>query len=688
MNLTVTCNSERQWENQGVLVEVFECEQMRCPQPPNIANAVLNSGNVDIFIVNSTATYKCLEGYKRIGSQPLLVCTHDAEWSLSLFECLKIDCGKPPPVANARVTTENGTGEGAVAVYTCESGFTMTSNSNSRSCGVDNLWIKEFIECLDSNLKHCGEPPGVEFASVSVHSVQTGQVAVYDCQDGYSHAWSSTMECSHIFMSWVASPVVKCVPVDCGKPPELENAQAIYTNTTFGSIVFYRCENRLESGVQNATCSSKGTWILEAPVECLPYETQTCGSPPQVSNSVRAYLSTTVGSVANYNCDYGFYGPLFEAQCEDNGVWNLQEPYECLPLECGPELLVNHVESIHTSGRAYGDVAVYSCMAGFTHTGPSLKTCQANQKWSSDIVECAPENFNFCADPPRLDRATVVFTSRAVGAVAEYTCLAGYTGRAAASSCGHDGEWTEPDLVCEVTYCETPAPIGNAVIVPGGEKVPYGGSVIYVCVEGSTSSTQTPLMSTCLENSSWSPINGSCEPVVLDLSGHCNNEPHQVPNARMVFLSGTHVGAIVHFLCDIGYYPVPPDEVFFQVCFSDRMWSTKPLVCMSSLCLTETPPQIANADFIGLEYEQGVADTVAGMYKCSLGYSREGNVSPTNVTSNPVKSARCHYSLGWSIAEAIDCSPVDCGPLVPSEGIQVVRWKDQTVYTSLKIIAF
>ncbi|RUS78166.1 hypothetical protein EGW08_014075, partial [Elysia chlorotica] len=381
-DLTVTCNAERRWESHGTFVDEFECEQIRCPPPPDIAKAVLNSSNVDVFTINSTAYYTCVDGSKLVGLQPLLSCTEDATWSVAFFECRKIDCGKPPPIPNAQVSFDGGTGEGAVALYTCESDYTLVSKRNNRTCGPDGLWTSEFIECLSSGVEHCGDPPPVEFATVSLQSAVRGSLAIYDCQEGYRHTWSNIMECSNISESWTAIPIVNCAPMDCGWPPEIVNTDSmLHAGTTFGSTVSYHCSNRPNSDATNAICSSEGSWVLDAPVECHFQETVTCGPPPYVLNSVMTYDSTTVASVASYSCDPGYKGAPFEAHCDPSGVWNLQEPNGCLPVECGPIPIVESIESVQTSSNTYGGVAAYQCPPGYIHTGPSLKTCQVDQEW-------------------------------------------------------------------------------------------------------------------------------------------------------------------------------------------------------------------------------------------------------------------------------------------------------------------
>ena len=676
VTFTATCNEERQWESYGESIYAFKCEPLRCHQPPGIPNAAFDNASVEIYPVNVTIRYRCLSGYRRLGLDPVLTCNEDAEWSFPFFECVRVDCGRPPHVANARFTTDNGTREGSVAVYTCEDGYTLTSRKNSRSCGGDSLWTGEFIECLLNGIKHCGEPPEVEFATVSVESTREGETAIYSCQDGYTHSWANSVECSATFGAWRASPVVKCVPMNCGEPPAVENARAVYTNTTLGDTVYYICRDGMNSSGDNATCLSTGTWTAEVPLECLSRDTITCGPAPKASNSYVQYVSTVVGSVANYSCDHGFHGEPFKAQCESNGIWSLIEPYGCSPVECGSPPVLPNAESVLTSGTTYGQVAVYQCETGYTHTGPSLKTCQADQTWSSNLVECVRESTAFCADPPSEDRLNVHFVSRVQGALAEYTCGSGYIDAIFESLCSRALEWMEPDLFCEPMFCSRPTPIEGAIVVPDNDKTRYGGSVVHVCGPSMSPSTDSPLISTCLENGVWSPVGGVCLQVVEILLDSCDSDPPEVSNGQISLQSGTYIGAVATYSCAPGYYPVPPADVFFQTCLPGRVWSSIPLTCMPSLCWTVSPPSVSNAELVSLELVQGIADTVMGVFNCSRGYRPQGS-------SGHLDGARCHYFQGWDSTTTVSCAPVDCGQLVLPGELEAVR-----LYHRIRLISF
>ena len=44
-----------------------------------------------------------------------------------------------------------------------------------------------------------------------------------------------------------------------------------------------------------------------------------------------------------------------------------------------------------SDGTSFGDVAKYSCGAGYTENGPAERRCQADGKWSGSVPTCESE---------------------------------------------------------------------------------------------------------------------------------------------------------------------------------------------------------------------------------------------------------------------------------------------------------
>ncbi|GFR73476.1 sushi, von Willebrand factor type A, EGF and pentraxin domain-containing protein 1-like [Elysia marginata] len=668
--VVAVCNDERIWVAGSTLrAELLFCEEIRCPKPPEIQNAYLIGSVTDSYRWNETVGYKCLSGYKHQGLSAELSCTEDGTWSFPFFECLIIDCGRPQPVKGANFDTDNGTNVGAVVMYSCHPGLYHASLNRSTECSSDGLWTRDFIECLPYNQEHCGDPPPIAHSNVEITSLQWTGVALYSCTEGYEHSWTNSFECSENFKAWVGNGDIQCLPVDCGQPPHIAHADAVYENTTLGSQVIYQCQHGRQSPNGNTKiCTSEGSWSTELEVECLLPQTSTCGSPPEVPNSFRRYSTTTEGSLAYYTCNFGFTGKSFEASCDVNGLWEFRGSYSCLPVSCEAVPTVANSESVHVSGTAYGDVAMYFCIEGYTHSGSSMKKCEANGLWSSNVVECVTESSVICGEPPRIEYTVLMYESRVEGAYATYSCIPGYFGFATSSSCANDGQWSDPEISCSPIICDPPTALNYSIVQPDPKYIRYGRSIVHICISGYVSSSNSPLISYCLEDGSWSEPVGYCQPAVIDHGLECSNGPPVVDHVIVSQMTGTHVGSMVQYTCEVGYVPTLSPELFFITCLPDRRWSFKPLRCAASLCIVDPPSYVENAELKEVRAVSTFENEMEAVYICYDGYSTDG------LARKLINSQILLYckESGWPILQEV-CFPVDCGPFQDDTDFQAVR---------------
>ncbi|GFR98083.1 sushi, von Willebrand factor type A, EGF and pentraxin domain-containing protein 1-like [Elysia marginata] len=690
-SIDVVCNDQRVWMSISTqeLIGSLECVEIQCSSALTIPNARPVNVSSGSILVNTTVQYECLGGFKHRGLDPEIMCKDDGTWSFPFFECLRTNCGPPPPIRYAAVSVDRDAIVGSKALYTCDNGYELVGNQTTRTCESDGLWSREFIECVPAGQKNCGDPPTLHaMATVDVHSLENTWTAVYTCAEGYQHAWSNTFDCSSPLFYWIAAPVIKCGLADCGDPPPVEHADAFHTHTTVGSLVIYRCHvDYVHVGDATKKCTSQGSWPTEPVVECVVPGTVSCGSPPDIMNSKRVYASTSVGSVATYTCDEGFTGSQFNAVCGADGEWTLRDPSSCSSVACGTVPSVQNSATSHPSGTTYGDVVVYKCAEGYKHTGTSLKTCEANGLWSPDIVECVPESSTVCGDPPRKDGAIVSYTSRVEGARATYSC----DGNDFHSLCSQDGQWSNPSVTCERINCDLPTAIPNSEIVLTPKNMPSGRSVVHSCNPGFTSSTKAPLVSTCMKDGTWSPPEGTCEAVSIVVNEICERRLPHVPNGNPVSQNPVgHVGSILKYVCDAGYFPLPSSANFAHTCLSGPRWSSRPLMCYPGLCITTSAPVIANAEYVGLISQEsitgGSTSVLLGSYNCSAGYTTDP-AQPATVASStsPAITVACDSSSGWAdVTEAWTqrCQPVDCGNLELTEKYKATSANYNSTYTS------
>ena len=159
-----------------------------------------------------------------------------------------------------------------------------------------------------------------------------------------------------------------------------------------------------------------------------------CGQLDAPSNGgVNTSDGTSFGDVASYSCVVGYTlnGPA-ERACQADRLWNGTEPtceseilefsvqlcscgWDCLLVQFMPVYILRYVVipllcmsfsigvscgqpdapsngAVNTSdGTSFGDVARYSCGAGYTVNGPTERTCQADRQWSGSVPTCESE---------------------------------------------------------------------------------------------------------------------------------------------------------------------------------------------------------------------------------------------------------------------------------------------------------
>ena len=132
--------------------------------------------------------------------------------------------------------------------------------------------------------------------------------------------------------------------VDCGGLSSPQNGQVILTNTTFGSIATYQCDDGFNLiGDMQRMCQSNGEWSGNEPTcegnHSLDYtflviydiiefiSVADCGFLMNPENGFVTINGRTFGSIATYQCDEGFIlvGDM-QRMCQINGEWSGNEP--------------------------------------------------------------------------------------------------------------------------------------------------------------------------------------------------------------------------------------------------------------------------------------------------------------------------------------------------------------------------
>ncbi len=96
---------------------------------------------------------------------------------------------------------------------------------------------------------------------------------------------------------------------------------------------------------------------------------------------------TTVGSMASYTCTSGYVLQGSPTRtCGSDGSWSATMP-SCAPVDCGAP--ANPANGVAVAAvTTYGQSASYSCNTGWSLTGASSRTCQADRSWSGEPPIC------------------------------------------------------------------------------------------------------------------------------------------------------------------------------------------------------------------------------------------------------------------------------------------------------------
>ncbi|XP_064386870.1 sushi, von Willebrand factor type A, EGF and pentraxin domain-containing protein 1-like [Halichondria panicea] len=168
-----TCGADGQWRPN----EPF-CNPVECPTP-----AYLNNGLVTYSGTTFTneATYSCDYGYTLQGSTTR-TCNANGGWQPSEPFCQIVDCGPLQNPTNGMVDLSSSTIFMSIAIFTCDSGYTLEGIGFSQ-CLADGGWSSTEPIC---NAVDCGALEHPIYGSVDVsHGTTFGNEAVYSCSDGY-----------------------------------------------------------------------------------------------------------------------------------------------------------------------------------------------------------------------------------------------------------------------------------------------------------------------------------------------------------------------------------------------------------------------------------------------------------------------------------------------------------------------
>ncbi|MBU6161612.1 MAG: hypothetical protein KGO50_10850 [Myxococcales bacterium] len=377
---TVTCQADGQWSPT-----LASCQPRDCGAPPSVTNTTVSAPTTT---TGSVATWNCNTGFnQRGGTARTAQCTPTGwEFAGTPIACDRVLCGTPSPLAFGAVSTPSGNEFGALATYSCNAGYELAGLANI-TCQADGQWSPTLASCLPLD---CGAPSPVSNAAPALSSTTTGSVATYSCNTGYTQVGgtSRTRTCLADGWQW-SGTAFACEGVRCSPRGSILNGSVDQpADPRFGAVAAYRCNAGYTiNGAANATCEADGSWSEPVP-SCLA---SSCGPVGTVTNASVFVSDGTTGGTATFTCNEGYQtrpGTTRTRTCTSGGWQWDGTSLICDPVSCGaPGLPLNGTVST-PGGQTFGQVATYTCSAGYQLAGPGTRTCGSDGTWSGVVPEC------------------------------------------------------------------------------------------------------------------------------------------------------------------------------------------------------------------------------------------------------------------------------------------------------------
>ncbi|KNC54883.1 uncharacterized protein AMSG_12362 [Thecamonas trahens ATCC 50062] len=628
----------------------------------------------------------CCEGYTLTAGSTTRICTPSGTWSGTDGQTCTPNPCSPDLVAPANGYVSATTGNtGDTSNFGCNAGYTLVG-SPSRTCHPQGFWSNSNDQFCDPN--PCSPPQlAPTNGVVSSTSGKTGETIIFSCNSGYTLGGSSSRTCQPSG-TWSNLNDQVCTASSCSPPlTPPANGQVSCTTGTTNDICFYSCNQGYDlSGSASRTCQANQAWTGSDPT-CNP-----AACSPNLSSPLYGSVSSAsgvTGQTSTFSCNAGYtLSGDASRTCQATGSWSNADNQVCSPLPC-PALNAPTNGAVSITSGSVGDVASYSCNAGYFLSGETSRTCQVNQVWSSMAPTCEPLSCTTLA--PLTNGYALPGYSGRVGDTIAFGCNAGYTFSGSSTrTCSQSQIWSGgDDQSCSLTpdYCPAQtAPVDGSLT---SLTRTVGGSATFSCDSGFT--LVGSASRTCQSDGSWSgtlPIctqcSGNCATCEAGQPTNCNSciggytigdecvskvDPWCPPLGPPTngSLSAAPCGRKVDDTCGVascnaGYFLVGPSS---RVCQSSQAWSNLAWSCAT--CAS----QCATCDGTAgncLTCAPGLVDppSCATPVTCpSLSPPANGALSTSVNTSGTTVSVSCSAGFTLSGSSTLECgtSGVWSGPV-------------------------
>ncbi|KAK7593077.1 hypothetical protein V9T40_007829 [Parthenolecanium corni] len=439
-----------------------------CTKPPIINNARHNARpEQTAFDVDETIQYQCLSGYVTNGF-PVAKCL-SSEKSFSWYgpdiTCEPRSCGTPTEIANGWHTGECFTFN-CKATYHCEDGYELVPEGRAEKiCQADGTWSpKELPSCVHVQ---CPPPENPLFGTALFTSTSYNSVVSYSCKHAYMLVGEGTRKCG-ADRKW-SGTAPKCQEIDCGSLGPLHNGwiENIEAGTGFGASVIFRCEKNMTMlGNASSVCQQNSTWTYQPPLCLAP-----CVVPKVQHGNIVYAVNKTENSTTT--------------------------DIKLTPLEMS---VVKH-----------GTQVTVVCEDRFEPSNNTTPVTCNNGTWSY-IPKCQPAR---CKHLPKIPENGMVIAPRMDhGTRARFQCYDGYELIGNHTTECRYGNWSSEMPACVEKYCPFPGTIDNGKVLLVGSmgvydyrpyvtKVTNDRQITFECDKGYVMEGG-PVGATCVDGR-WSP---------------------------------------------------------------------------------------------------------------------------------------------------------------------------------------
>ncbi|NXS47657.1 CR1L protein, partial [Balaeniceps rex] len=484
----------------------------------------------------------------------------------------------------------------------------------------------------------------------------------YACRPGYVKNSNTvgTLTCGWDRM-WHGSREI-CRPKPCIYPGEPANGRLLLSEKfVFGSTANFTCNTgyRLvgNSQIQCVIKNGQVTWDRDIPI-CEPIP---CSPPPKIANGDHSGADRELfeyGASVTYRCHTAKRGErpfllvgdasIFCTTTDNiNGVWNKPAP-ECKVVSCKhPSVENGKLLSGYRSEYTYRDTVLFDCNFRYTMNGSDASMCQESGLWEPPLPLC---QLSSCDNPPDVNnavKAKLAGNLFPVGTTITYECREGHQFSPGETTrhikCLPDFTWTETPHPCERIRCPNPDVRNGRPLYVWEARDDYGYGDRLQITCNDGYAFKSHSSSVVLQCAS----DGRWDPAVPECIPELRCPKPDTTHGKEVYKSKNDytVGTQLRLACDSGYVLRGQDST---ECQADMSWAP-PLPFCDKVC--DPPPQITNGQHSGLRMDQFPYGAVV-TYSCAEGLSLIGDASIYCTSDDGV-------NLAWS-GPAPECRVVRC----------------------------